>query len=90
LKQNPKQVTFELLKADLFFIQERYNEALELLGVLESEDNFLKSGILERRGDVLSMLENNVKAVILWNKALELDKGSASLKKKIKKGQYVE
>ena len=79
-----------LLKADLFFLQERYNEALELLGVLESEDNFLKSGILERRGDVLSMLENNVKAVILWNKALELDKGSASLKKKIKKGQYVE
>jgi hypothetical protein len=36
------------------------------------------------------MLENNVKAVILWKKALELDKGSASLKKKIKKGQYVE
>ena len=90
LNQNPKQLTFMLLKADLFFLQERYNEALELLGVLESEDAFLKSGILERRGDVLSMLENNVKAVILWKKAFELDKGSASLKKKIKKGQYVE
>ena len=90
LNQNPKQLTFELLKADLFFVQERYNEALELLSVLESEDAFLKSGVFERQGDALSMLKNNIKAVILWEKALELNKGSASLKKKIKKGQYVE
>ena len=58
--------------------------------VLESEDSFLKSGVFERQGDALSMLKNNIKAVILWEKALELNKGSASLKKKIKKGQYVE
>ena len=90
MKQNPKQVTFELLKADLFFIQERYNEALEVLSVLESDDPFLSSGILERTGDVMSMLKNNAEAVILWEKALNLDKGSLSLKKKIKTGGYVE
>jgi len=90
LKQIPKQVTFELLKADLFFIQERYNEALEVLSVLESDDPFLSSGILERTGDVMSMLKNNAEAVILWEKALNLDKGSLSLKKKIKTGGYVE
>jgi len=88
--QSPRELSYELLKADLFFLQKKYNETLNLLDLMESNDTLFTAGILERKGNVFSILKDKDKAVYFWESALEIGGGSPLLREKIKKGEYVE
>ena len=88
--QNPRELTYELLKVDLFFLQKKYNETLNLLDVMKSNDTLFIAGILERKGNVFSMLKDKDKAIYFWKSALEIGGSSPLLLEKIKKGEYVE
>ena len=57
---------------------------------MESNDTLFTAGILERKGNVFSILKDKDKAVYFWESALEIGGGSPLLREKIKKGEYVE
>lgn len=83
-------VSFYLLKADLFFELERYKEALNILNNIESESEKVNTEVLIRKGDAYAKLLQREKSMRYWREAQKLGSDSKKLIEKIEKGRYVE
>ena len=82
--------SFHLLKADLLFELERYEEALNVLNNIESESQNVTIEVLIRKGDAYAKLLKREKSLRYWKEAQMLGADSQKLIEKIETGHYVE
>ena len=82
--------SFHLLKADLLFELQRYDDALKTLNKIESEAQNVVIEILVRKGDVYAKLLQQEKSLRYWKEAQMLGADSQKLIEKIETGRYVE
>ena len=82
--------SFHLLKADLLFELERYEEALNILNNIEPESQNVTIEVLIRKGDAYAKLLKREKSLRYWKEAQILGADSQKLIEKIETGHYVE
>ena len=82
--------SFHLLKADLLFELQRYDDALKTLNKIEPEAQNVVIEILVRKGDVYAKLLQQEKSLRYWKEAQMLGADSQKLIEKIETGRYVE
>lgn len=85
-----KDGSFHLLKADLLFELERYEEVLNTLKNIEPESQNVVIEVLVRKGDVHAKLFQQEKSLRFWKEAQALGGNSQKLIEKIETGRYVE
>ena len=82
--------SFYLLKADLLFDLERYDEAFYILNKIDVEETNMIIEVLTRKGDVCAKLMQHEKALYYWRQARQLGGEARKLIEKIETGRYVE
>ena len=82
--------SFYLLKADLLFDLERYDEAFYILNKIDVEETNMIIEVLTRKGDVCAKLMQHEKALHYWRQARQLGGEARKLIEKIETGRYVE
>ena len=85
-----EDASFHLLKADLLFELERYEEALNTLNNIEPESQNVTIEVLIRKGDAYAKLLKREKSLRYWKEAQMLGADSQKLSEKIETGHYVE
>ena len=88
--QDAEDGSFYLLKFDLLFELERYDEALVILNKIDSEEQNVLIEVLVRRGDVCAKLLQKEKSMRFWMDARTMGGNSKKLIEKIETGRYVE
>jgi tetratricopeptide (TPR) repeat protein len=88
--QDAEDGSFYLLKFDLLFELERYDEALVFLNKIDSEEQNVLIEVLVRRGDVCAKLLQKEKSMRFWMDARTMGGNSKKLIEKIETGRYVE
>ena len=82
--------SFYLLKADLLFDLERYDEAFIILNKIDVEETNRIIEVLIRKGDACAKLMQQEKALHYWRQARQLGGEARKLIEKIETGRYVE
>ena len=85
-----QDASFHLLKADLLFELERYEEVLNILNNIESESQNVVVDVLVRKGDAYAKMLQLEKSLRYWKEAHLLGGDSEKLIEKIETGRYVE
>ena len=86
----PGNSTYLDTYAWVMFKMKRFYEAKYLIERAIDNGGDTSDVILEHYGDILFMNGDKEGAVLQWEKALKLGKGSGKLKEKIEKGEYIE
>ncbi len=82
--------SFLLLKFDVLFELQRYDEALKTLNEIDSEEQSILIDILIRRGDLAAKLLRKEDSLHYWKEARSMGASSEKLIEKIETGRYVE
>lgn len=88
--KEPNNSTYLDTYAWILFQMKRYAESLKYISIAVSNDNSLSDVIIEHYGDILFFNNNIDEALIQWEKARSIGKGSGFLNEKIINRKYIE
>ena len=90
MNSQQKEANVMVLKSDILFELERFDEVLLVLAEISIDNQKFKAGILERKGDVFAKQLKYVDAIWHWKESKKLGGDGKDLLEKIKTGRYVE
>lgn len=90
MNSQQKEANVMVLKSDILFELERFDEVLLVLAEISIDNQKFKAGILERKGDVFAKQLKYVDAICHWKESKKLGGDGKDLLEKIKTGRYVE
>lgn len=90
IKQFPENQTYLDTYAWVLYKQGNFNDALRIIDLAVKNGGNTSAAILEHKGDILYKTGKKKEAIIIWENAQKLGKGSNYLSQKIKEGKLIE
>ncbi|RKX17747.1 MAG: hypothetical protein DRP35_10395 [Candidatus Zixiibacteriota bacterium] len=90
IKQYPENQTYLDTYAWVLYKQKKYEEALRIIDLAVKDGGSSSAAIMEHQGDILYKNGKKEDAILAWEKAMKLGKGSQFLSQKIKEGKLIE